>query len=713
MPYNLNTIVLRHRAKALKLSITAIVVVMILVMWTAVGISIYYSRETALAQMRSNASNLAFAFDDEVKLTLDSVAATMDALANRMRAKRSDMNIYEWSHEIPITTGPIIEGGIIAPNGMLISSTESPDQKPIDLSDRPHIRIQLDGKFKGLSIGPPVISRVHSQISGVTRWIIPISERVETKDGRFLGVLDLVLSPAQLTNLYKSINLGESGIISLVSLDKITLARFGKNSPEGLDGIGQSTGNRVPILAAKDAPGFYTSTSVIDHITRIYSFLRVADYPLVVSVGLGYDEGLASWRTNAITILVLAAAATLLLGGLTLYITREIDRRKLRDIELADERSKLQDAIECISQAFVIWDKDDRLVLCNEAFRQLYPKSARYMHPGLSFEELVRYNLADGAYKDAIGHEEQWLAKHIRRYRHGVGIVELSLSDGRQILITNRYMKFGGLAALCTDVTTLVQTREALQKALAAAESVNHAKTLFLANMSHELRTPLNAVIGFSELIRDQALGPVGVPAYAEYAKDIHDSGEHLLELINNVLDLSRIEVDKFDLNEETVEIGELARSAVQTVRVQAGKKSITLEIRLPEEPAGLRADTLRLRQILINLLANAIKFTPEGGRVTLSFTASPTAAVFAVADTGIGMSPGEIAVATEPFRQIENAMIKLHEGVGLGLSLAKHMTEMHGGTLEIESEKGVGTTVRIVLPPERILRGPKASAAA
>jgi signal transduction histidine kinase len=146
---------------------------------------------------------------------------------------------------------------------------------------------------------------------------------------------------------------------------------------------------------------------------------------------------------------------------------------------------------------------------------------------------------------------------------------------------------------------------------------------------------------------------------------------------------------------------------------VQAGKKSIALEIRLPEEPAGLRADTLRLRQILINLLANAVKFTPEGGRVTLSFTASPTAAVFAVADTGIGMSPDEITVATEPFRQIENAMVKRHEGVGLGLSLAKHMTEMHGGKLEIESEKGVGTTVRVVFPAERILRAPKASAAA
>ena len=152
----------------------------------------------------------------------------------------------------------------------------------------------------------------------------------------------------------------------------------------------------------------------------------------------------------------------------------------------------------------------------------------------------------------------------------------------------------------------------------------------------------------------------------------------------------------------------------MQTVRVQAAKKSIALELRLPEAAGRTCAPTRSgCGRFLINLLANAVKFTPEGGRVTLSFAASPEAAVFAVADTGIGMSPDEIAVATEPFRQVENTLVKRHEGVGLGLALAKHMTEMHGGTLKIESEKGVGTTVRVVLPADRIIRAPKASAAA
>jgi len=720
----------KDRAEILKLGIVGFATAIIFVMWVTAGISIYNSQDDALADMNSNASNLTLAFDDELTHSLDTIAGTMDAVANRMRAKGSDMDINTWAREFPIVTGPVIEGTIIAPNGMVVSGTSAPNMRPIDLSDREHFRIQRDSRIIGLYIGKPVQARTY-----FGQLVIPISKRVESTDGRFLGVLVFLVSPAKLTSLSQSINLGNEGMISLVGMDSIIRARFSIKSPEGLEGVAGSIARGASLgFNPGIRQGSYVVQGTVDHVTRLFSYRRVTNYPLFVIVGLGYDEGLVSWWRNTKSILILTIAASVLIFGFALYLIREIGIRAMRDLELADERRSLQaanteliasetravhaetllaDAINCISEAFVIYDKDDRLVLCNDTYRQLYPLSTQYMLPGIKFEELLRHGLALGEYKDAIGREEQWLAERLLRHQQASGLVEQNRSDGRHIMVIDRRMKSGGIAGLRIDVTNLVETREALQKALVKAEAVNQAKTLFLANMSHELRTPLNAVIGFSQIIRDQTLGPAGVPAYAEYAKDIYDSGEHLLEIINNVLDAARVEVNKFDLKEETVEIGELVQSALQMVRVQAGKKSIALEQRLPEEPIGLRAEGLRLRQILINLLANAVKFTPEGGHVILSFDVSPAAAVFSVADTGIGMSPDEIAVATEPFRQIENAMIKRHEGVGLGLSLAKHMTEMHGGRLEIESERGVGTTVRIVLPPERILHAPRASAAA
>jgi len=467
--------------------------------------------------------------------------------------------------------------------------------------------------------------------------------------------------------------------------------------------------------------------SAVDHVKRIIGNRRVPGYPHIVGSGLDLDQELAKANADAKILLGLVGLATLLLAWLVIYLMRGINRRMAREIardavnidlreskELVQQtKDLLTDAVDCISEPFTIYDKDDRLVLCNEAFRQLFPHPDHPIIYGMSFEELLRDSMAQGIFKGAIDNEDQWIAERNRVHRQARGSVEVALSDGRHLLATNRRMKSGGIAGLRTDVTDLVQTKEALQKALAKAEAANNAKTLFLANMSHELRTPLNAILGFSQMIRDQMRGPVNPPVYADYAKDINSAGNHLLEIINNVLDISRIEVGKFDLKEEPVEIDELVQSAMLAVRVQAGKKMLALNLRLPKEPVTVRADRQSLRQILINLLINAVKFTPNGGRVMISFEATPTAAIFAVADTGIGMSPEEIAVATEPFHQIGNTLVKDYEGLGLGLSLAKQMTELHGGTLEIESEKGAGTTVRVVLPAERVLHAPGTSAAA
>ena len=239
-----------------------------------------------------------------------------------------------------------------------------------------------------------------------------------------------------------------------------------------------------------------------------------------------------------------------------------------------------------------------------------------------------------------------------------------------------------------------------------SAEAANHAKSEFLANMSHELRTPLNAILGFSEVIKSQMFGPLS-ERYRSYAGDIFSSGKHLLELINEILDLSKLEAGKLELHEEEVNLAAAVEACMQLVEPQARKAQILLSAFFDDDISLVRVDARRFRQIVLNLLSNAVKFTPDGGQVRVSTFRRNGDLVLTIADTGIGMSPEEIPKATASFGQVDSKISRKHEGTGLGLPLAKHLAEAHGGTLTLQSEVNVGTTVTITLPSQRIVSAP------
>ena len=251
----------------------------------------------------------------------------------------------------------------------------------------------------------------------------------------------------------------------------------------------------------------------------------------------------------------------------------------------------------------------------------------------------------------------------------------------------------------------LMGTARELESARAAAEEASRVKSEFLSNMSHELRTPLNAIIGFSQIIKEQTFGPVGSTKYRDYAMDIHDSGLHLLELINEVLDYSKIEAGAAELQEEIVDVSDIIESVIRMIGDRATKQGIELIVVAEDNLPRLRADAKKIRQILLNLMTNAIKFTQKGGMVTVTVWArSGSGYVLQVADTGIGISLEDIPKALGVFGQVDSSFSRKHEGTGLGLPLTKSLAELHGGSLDLQSQPGVGTTVTIRFPAERLV---------
>ena len=391
---------------------------------------------------------------------------------------------------------------------------------------------------------------------------------------------------------------------------------------------------------------------------------------------------------------------------------------------------RLRDAIETIPEAFVVWDADNRLVLCNSNFQELHNLPDEAIMVGASYESVV-----------AAGRKPVVRTKAITGGPNipGARTFEAQLEDGRWLHISERRTKDGGYVSVGTDITTLKTHEEKLvdsEKRLMAtvadvsasqqrlaelaekyaaektrAEEASQAKSKFLANMSHELRTPLNAIIGFSEIMESAMFGPLGAEKYNEYCTDIRSSGQYLLDVINDILDMAKIEAGRIRLDIEELDLDALLAEAIRVVSARAQDKQLELVAKISPE-LGLRADRRALKQIMLNLLSNAVKFTSAGGRVTVRGRAADSCIVLAIADTGIGIDKESLARLGRPFEQVESQLTKSHHGSGLGLAIAKSLVELHGGRMRIRSTLGKGTLVVVRMPRHPQCQLPKEEAA-
>lgn len=357
--------------------------------------------------------------------------------------------------------------------------------------------------------------------------------------------------------------------------------------------------------------------------------------------------------------------------------------------------SALAELIEAVAAPLLVLDLDEggkvAAVLCNKRFEDLDPPFAS----GATETQIP------GAFRAAIG--------CCARSAAPIELSRFLAIEGEPRDIRLAPLKGAdGVVRRIVGTVTDESFREELIAARDQAETSHRAKSDFLANMSHELRQPLNAIIGFSQIVVDEVFGPIGEPRYLDYLRDIQFSGKHLLNIINDLLDLSKNEVGRLALIEQPTEIAEVIETSIRLLRDKAAVAGVTVRAELPSDLPLVWADEQRLRQVVMNLLSNAIKFTPEGGEVAVTVALDAAGVSIVVSDTGIGMAPEDVPRALEPFVQIENVMTRNREGTGLGLPLSKALIELHGGFLSVQSTPGKGTAVTAGIPVARFVTGPK-----
>jgi PAS domain S-box-containing protein len=361
-----------------------------------------------------------------------------------------------------------------------------------------------------------------------------------------------------------------------------------------------------------------------------------------------------------------------------------------------------QAMMENLRDGICLFDEEERVVAANALAARRTGLDVSDFAPGRSLDELLLVQAARGEFGDGAEAGE-YLSTRIGTPVRVPSSYARTRPDGTILEVTTDPMPGGGFIRTYRDVTEERRIREELQRAKEEAEAASRAKSRFLATMSHELRTPLNAVIGFSEAL----LGPHDPASAPEFARAINEAGRHLLSLIDDILDVARSQAGALELQEATLDPGALAEAMMREVRPAAAEAGLSLATELPPGLPRLRADERRLRQILRSLLSNAVKFTPRGGTVTLGARLGPAGLSLSVADTGIGMSAAEIPRALEPFTQLDASLARRFQGSGLGLHLARSLSESLGGALSIESEPGHGTRVVVVLPAACLVASP------
>jgi PAS domain S-box-containing protein len=573
---------------------------------------------------------------------------------------------------------------LIDDTGKIVNFSRAWPVPVLDTSDRDFYDYWRNHDDPGVLIGMPVINRVTGE------WVLTITRRISGVHGEFLGIALGVLRVGYFEDFYQAIHIGDGVAVGLFRADGTLLGRY----PDLETAIGTKLPDTSPwYRAVADGGGTFRARGYIGGVPRIISVQQVREYPLVVTVGIDEDVALAPWRHQSMMIAIGGFGG--IVGFVVLTSALAMQFRRLGQSE---ERFRGF----ALTSSDWFWETDQQ-------------HRISYMSEGVSTtgfgirprDLLGRTRIQIAA--DAGAEMDKWEEHFAALERHepfrnftytwknpgGLGTAEISGDP-----IFDEKGRFRGYRGTGRDISPQVRNEQNLREAKDEAEAANVAKSRLLANTSHELRTPLNAILGFSEVLQLGMAGPL-LPRQAEYIGDIQQSGEHLLSIINDILDLAKVDAGKLDLaQQQDVEPSRIVEDSLTLVRGQAAAAEVQLSATIAEDIPTLTADPIRLKQVIVNLLSNAIKFTEPGGSVTVTTRGGDAGqVVFEVRDTGIGMSAAEIAVALQPFGQVDADDTRRYQGTGLGLPLSVRLVELHGGRLTLESTKGQGTRVVVSMP--------------
>jgi PAS domain S-box-containing protein len=695
----------RGSAPSRRLSLAGAVLVGITLV--AAGLTIWDRREEAIASYRREIGNLGTVLAEQTARSMQAVDLVLKEVQEKAAAAAAK-NAQEFKrvmgseeiHRFLATRQEMLPQvnsvGLVGGDGVIINGSRHWPPLALDVSNRDYFRHFRDHDDPGAFVGRPGRHLVNGN------WTAFLARRVNGPRGEFLGVLVAVIELQYFEDLYKAIS-PKGGSTGMWRRDGTMIARY----PHLEDKIGETLPAASPWYdMVAQGGGSYRTPGYVDGVTRVASVHPLRDYPLVTTVTIAEDAALADWQRQSILVAIAALCTAIGFAILFRALAARSRRLERQTAELAatadalrDSEARFRDFARTSSDWF--WETDE-----HHCFTYVSEEIRVFGQDPRDRIGRTRADLAADRQEDRNAWDEHYatLDRH-EPFRNFVYGRKVGAGPEHKVSVSGNPIfdasgKFLGYRGTARDVTDQILAERGLREAKTAAESANRAKSQFLANMSHELRTPLNAVLGFSEMLVKRLAGPLR-PKQAEYIDMIYRSGSHLHDIINDILDLAKVDAGKLDLNHaDDVEPRAIVNSCVALVKERADEGRLDLAINVDPALPPISADAKRLKQILLNLLSNAIKFTEPGGSVTVSVRQpGPATIAFEVRDTGVGMSPEEIDTALEPFGQVDAGANRRHEGTGLGLPLARRLVELHGGSLDIESRKGHGTTVTVTLP--------------